>query len=77
MGSKGWVVLALAVACLAAMAGPAQAAWGVPSLLPQTHSGPTDQSWLWREAYLKDPDGNLICLYHAGANRRFPPWRIA
>jgi len=46
MGSKGWVVLALAVACLAAMAGPAQAAWGVPSLLPQTHSGPTDQSWL-------------------------------
>jgi catechol 2,3-dioxygenase-like lactoylglutathione lyase family enzyme len=38
---------------------------------------PTDQSWLWREAYLKDPDGNLICLYHAGANRRFPPWRIA
>jgi catechol 2,3-dioxygenase-like lactoylglutathione lyase family enzyme len=38
---------------------------------------PTDQAWLWREAYLKDPDGNVICLYHAGANRRFPPWRIA
>jgi hypothetical protein len=38
---------------------------------------PPDQAWLWREAYLKDPDGNLICLYHAGANRRFPPWRIA
>jgi predicted enzyme related to lactoylglutathione lyase len=38
---------------------------------------PADQSWLWREAHLKDPDGNLICLYHAGANRRFPPWRIA
>jgi len=38
---------------------------------------PLDQSWLWREAYLKDPDGNLICLYHAGANRRFPPRRIA
>jgi len=38
---------------------------------------PKDQSWLWREAYLKDPDGNLICLYHAGANRRFPPWRIS
>ena len=46
MGSKGWVVSALAVACLAAMAAPAEAAWGVPSLLPQTHSGPTDQSWL-------------------------------
>ena len=38
---------------------------------------PKDQSWLWREAYLRDPDSNLICLYHAGVNRRFPPWRIA
>jgi catechol 2,3-dioxygenase-like lactoylglutathione lyase family enzyme len=38
---------------------------------------PTDQSWLWREAYLRDPDGNVLCLYHAGSNRRFPPWRIA
>jgi catechol 2,3-dioxygenase-like lactoylglutathione lyase family enzyme len=38
---------------------------------------PKDQSWLWREAYLRDPDGNLVCLYHAGVNRRFPPWRIA
>ena len=38
---------------------------------------PADQTWLWREAYLKDPDGNVICLYHAGANRRFPPWRIS
>lgn len=39
-------------------------------------SGPRDQSWLWREAYLRDPAGNLICLYHAGRNRRFPPWRV-
>jgi catechol 2,3-dioxygenase-like lactoylglutathione lyase family enzyme len=38
---------------------------------------PKDQPWLWREAYLRDPDGNRICLYHAGVNRRFPPWRIA
>jgi catechol 2,3-dioxygenase-like lactoylglutathione lyase family enzyme len=38
---------------------------------------PADQSWLWREAYLRDPDGNVLCLYHAGVNRRFPPWRIA
>jgi predicted enzyme related to lactoylglutathione lyase len=37
---------------------------------------PVDQSWLWREAYLSDPDGNVLCLYHAGSNRRFPPWRI-
>jgi catechol 2,3-dioxygenase-like lactoylglutathione lyase family enzyme len=37
---------------------------------------PTDQLWLWREARLKDPDGNRIILYHAGDNRKFPPWRI-
>lgn len=39
-------------------------------------SGPEDQSWLWREAWLRDPDGNRLCLYHAGENRRFPPWRV-
>lgn len=39
-------------------------------------SPPTDQRWLWREAYLRDPDGNLLCLYSAGENRRYPPWRI-
>ena len=38
--------------------------------------GPVDQPWLWREARLLDPSGNEICLYHAGENRRFPPWRI-
>jgi hydroxymethylpyrimidine/phosphomethylpyrimidine kinase len=37
---------------------------------------PTDQDWLWREAYLVDPAGNRICIYHAGENRRFPAWRI-
>lgn len=37
---------------------------------------PTDQRWLWREAYLDDPAGNRICIYHAGENRRYPPWRI-
>lgn len=37
---------------------------------------PTDQRWLWREARLLDPDGNKLCLYHAGANRRHPPWRV-
>ena len=36
----------------------------------------TDQPWLWREAYLKDPAGNLICLFHAGENRKNPPWRV-
>ncbi|MGI9234769.1 MAG: VOC family protein [Woeseiaceae bacterium] len=34
-----------------------------------------DQDWLWREAYLRDPAGNQLCIYHAGENRRFPPWR--
>jgi catechol 2,3-dioxygenase-like lactoylglutathione lyase family enzyme len=37
---------------------------------------PQDERWLWREARLLDPDGNEICLYHAGENRRFPPWRL-
>ena len=39
-------------------------------------NGPVDQRWLWREAYLTDPAGNRICIYHAGKNRRYPPWRI-
>jgi len=39
-------------------------------------SPPRDQSWLWREAYLRDPGGNRICLFHAGRNRLNPPWRI-
>ena len=37
----------------------------------------TDTDWLWREAYLRDPAGNLLCIYNAGENRRYPPWRIA
>jgi catechol 2,3-dioxygenase-like lactoylglutathione lyase family enzyme len=39
-------------------------------------SDPVDQRWLWREAHLHDPDGNAICLFHAGSNRRHPPWRV-
>ena len=35
-----------------------------------------DQEWLWREARLRDPDGNPICLFHAGANRIDPPWKV-
>ena len=35
-----------------------------------------DQSWLWREARLRDPDRNPICLFHAGENRKNPPWRV-
>ena len=37
---------------------------------------PNDKSWLWREAYLKDPDGNQLILFFAGENRLNPPWRI-
>ncbi len=37
---------------------------------------PKDQQWLWREARLKDPDGNQIILYFAGDNRKNPPWRV-
>lgn len=40
-------------------------------------SPPRDQSWLWREARLQDPDGNAICLFYAGPNRLHPPWRVA
>ncbi len=39
-------------------------------------SGPSDQPWLWREAWLRDPAGNKLCLYFAGENRRYPPWRL-
>jgi catechol 2,3-dioxygenase-like lactoylglutathione lyase family enzyme len=40
-------------------------------------SGPEDRSWLWREAWLRDPAGNRLCLFFAGKNRRFPPWRVS
>ena len=39
-------------------------------------SHPRDEPWLWREARLKDPDHNRIVLYHAGRNRKYPPWRV-
>ncbi|MBX3241886.1 MAG: VOC family protein [Chitinophagaceae bacterium] len=37
---------------------------------------PEDKPWLWKEAHLKDPDGNRIIIYRAGNNRKYPPWRI-
>jgi len=39
-------------------------------------SDPVDQRWLWREAWLRDPDGNRLCLYFAGEARIDPPWRV-
>ncbi len=38
--------------------------------------GPVDEPWLWREARLRDPDGNPLCLFYAGENRLNPPWRL-
>jgi hydroxymethylpyrimidine/phosphomethylpyrimidine kinase len=43
--------------------------------IPFEH-GPRNQPWMWREARLRDPDGNIIFLYKAGESRRFPPWRM-
>lgn len=37
---------------------------------------PTDQSWLWKEARLEDPDGNQLIIFYAGKNRKNPPWRV-
>lgn len=37
---------------------------------------PTDQRWLWREARLKDLDGNQLILFYGGENRLNPAWRI-
>jgi hydroxymethylpyrimidine/phosphomethylpyrimidine kinase len=38
--------------------------------------GPRNQPWMWREARLRDPAGNIVFLYKAGEARRYPPWRI-
>jgi hydroxymethylpyrimidine/phosphomethylpyrimidine kinase len=37
---------------------------------------PQDEEWGWREARLLDPSGNMVCLYSAGENRRYPEWRV-
>ena len=37
---------------------------------------PRDERWNWREARFRDPSGNKLCLFHAGPDRRFPPWRL-
>jgi catechol 2,3-dioxygenase-like lactoylglutathione lyase family enzyme len=39
-------------------------------------SQPADERWLWREARLVDPSGNVLCLFNAGQNRKNPPWRL-
>jgi catechol 2,3-dioxygenase-like lactoylglutathione lyase family enzyme len=39
-------------------------------------SPPADMPWLWKEARMTDPDGHRLCLFHAGENRKNPPWRL-
>ena len=39
--------------------------------------GTRNQPWMWREARLRDPAGNIVFIYTAGEARRFPPWRMA
>ncbi|MDR3435171.1 VOC family protein [Telmatospirillum sp.] len=39
-------------------------------------SDPALQQWAWREARLRDPDGNRICLFSAGENRISPSWAL-
>ena len=40
------------------------------------HSPPKLENWRWVEARFADPTGNKFCLFHAGPDRRFPPWRL-
>ncbi len=42
----------------------------------QFDQDPTDQGWLWKEARLKDMDGNQLILFYGGENRLNPPWKI-
>jgi len=39
-------------------------------------SKPEIKIWLWKEAQLEDPDGNVIIIFEASENRKNPPWRI-
>lgn len=38
---------------------------------------PSDRPWLWKEARLRDLDGNNLILFYGGKNRKNPPWRIS
>ena len=33
---------------------------------------PQDMGWGWRHAYLRDPDGHRLSIYHAGEKRFLP-----
>lgn len=38
--------------------------------------GPTDRTWLWRDAHIHDPDGHVLLFFYAGENKLNPPWRV-
>ena len=42
----------------------------------QFDTDPTAERWLWREARLRDPSNNPLCLFQAGSNRLNPPRRL-
>ena len=67
-------IVATALACIAGLTGVVLIAAGATGVVfDQT---PRDERWLWREARLRDPSGNTICIFCAGNNRKNPPWRI-
>lgn len=35
-----------------------------------------EQPWLWTDIHLIDPDGHQIIIFHAGENRKNPPWKV-
>ena len=37
---------------------------------------PISEKWLWREARLKDTDGNQLIRFHGGKNKPNPAWKI-
>jgi len=37
----------------------------------------TERGLEFETAPKDDPSGNRLCIYHAGENRRNPPWRIS
>lgn len=42
----------------------------------KVYKEPVDREPGWREAWLQDPAGNHICIYHAGVKRRFSRLRL-
>ncbi|MCI4644748.1 MAG: VOC family protein [Hyphomonadaceae bacterium] len=65
-----WPLVYLETADLAATAAHLEGAGLILLTTPEM------QSYLWKEADIRDPAGNRIRLFEAGTARRFPPWRI-